>query len=400
MVVASQAASAAVVLGEGRASEDNLLPALVGPEAAILSAVPALVDLPLDRPPQLASVVEICSTRTNLQADSLVDNQVPQLQEGCLGPLPKLQASALEAQEHLARLEAVQILSVPVNHKTSRVSLEAPAVDLEELVLLQVDCSVVLARPGSAQTSRHRARTPLVLSARRINKVSKVKTKTSQEVSLAAEVSAPRRLPNHSHRAASLEGLSLQRAAGDYSVAVRLDKARLGSGPLARAPVEVFLAGRAHNSRSQVFSEEAAASEARRIKAAGAYSVAAVPQHNPLNSNNNNNNNNKAAFLEELPRTILVVSSVTLSSSKSPAFLDPPSRTPLTRTTVSSAGRRPTVFSTLYNKANRPLNNLRRFIRPSWMAILMGNRLFGLGFPKPHHKIRDLSLPPYRPASA
>lgn len=54
MVVASQAASVAVVLGEGRASEDNLLPALVGPEAAILSAVPALVELPLDRPPQLA----------------------------------------------------------------------------------------------------------------------------------------------------------------------------------------------------------------------------------------------------------------------------------------------------------------------------------------------------------
>ena len=349
------------------------------PEAPPLLALQAQAVLASDRLLQAVLVVApISSARTKLQlVDSLVDNQAQLLRVDCSEQHLNQRAQALEAQEPLlARQGAVQLLSGPPKRKTSLTSLVVPLAGLE-VVTLVVDCSLILGRPDLERTRRHKARARSVPSARKISRVSRVKTKTNQEVSLEAGDLDLRRRHRHSPLAASLVRLSRRQAVADCSAALRLGKALLGLGVLVRVPEEVFLVGPAHNNRSQVCLVGLAPSEARRTKALVVCSVAQAPLRN------------RADFLEQRGQISLVVSSATISSNRSLACSEPASLIQQSRTTVSSAGNRPTVYSTLHNRANKHLNNLKHFILPSWMAILMVSRQSGLDFLKLPHKILD-----------
>ncbi len=223
MVVVSQGALV-VALSEAAPSEVNLRPVLVEPAATILSAVPAQLRLPLERTTLRAVLVAAFLAGTNLQpvvkqVDSSVGNQAQLLQAGCLGQRHKTQALVLEAQG-----QAVRILSVPAKHKTNLAYLVAPAAGLEA-AQPGVGCSVVLRRPHLEQLNRRKARIRSVVSAHRISKASKVKTKTNQVGSLEAEDLELRRLRNHSLLVACLAELSRQRVVADYLAEVHLGRA-------------------------------------------------------------------------------------------------------------------------------------------------------------------------------
>jgi hypothetical protein len=366
-------------------SEAKLLRALVELPPAIHSEPQVQVERGSDRQLLLASVVVPAFSmpmRTNLLlVDSLVHKQAQLLLVDCLEQHLKTQARPLEAPElPLARLGLIQIHLVPAKHKASLVSSVAPAAGLEE-AQLEVDYSVVQARPDSEPTSLRRAQLRLVLLAHRINRFSKVKIRTNQEVSSAAEDLEIRR--QHKRSLLVVYSVQIRRrlVEEDCLVATQLDKARQGLVLLARIPVEVSSVGLEHSNKNQVYLVELLALELRRTRIPVDCSVALLPL------------NNKVVVFSERPRqTILVDSSTIVSNSRSPAYSEHLNLTQACRTTVYLVDSLPTASSTRHSKTNRHHNSsLKPYILPSWMAILMVSRQSGLDFLKLHHKIPDLS---------
>lgn len=382
MAVVRQALSAVVPLEP--VSEDNLVQPLVQTQPATPSAVPAQTQHHLGRTLQVALVAAaflVLVTRTRHRLVVFSGHRQPLvLPVACLGQRLKVRRPLS------ARREPLPTPLGPAKLRASLPSLAALVVGSEAARRVVVYLALQL-RPDLEQTNRHKARTHSVPLALRINRLSKVRIKTNQEVFSEVEDSEVHRHRKHSRRVACSVLPSL-RLVGDCLVVTRLGKARPGLEGLTRTLVEVSLVHLPHN-RSRVCLVGQVALGADKLKAQVDFSVLLAL---PLN---------KQVSSEAPAPTMLVVSSIIHNnSSPSPAFSEPPCPIQPLKTTVCLAGSRLIACSTPRSRHNRYLNSPKRFIPPCWMAILMVNLRYGQVFPRLHLKILDRWSHLYLPVSA